>query len=202
VPFRRRRTSSRRGGRPIRNREWIAFTTSTSETSGFAEPRTLFISPGGRAVNWIIDPQTARDEWDEPTVVRALIRSTLFIAGTPTQISTGGYRATLRGGLITWKASVTDPALGDLSLDGLNPSDGEMDWLWWDEQHLWYQSGQYIGTEAFAGSQGDQNGKMDIRAKRKLEIGSGLVAAFELIADSTSVGVWFHFDGRILLLNH
>jgi len=200
MPFRRTRRSSRSSGRGTkRNKEWIAWTTS-EEGLSFEEPRTVFLGPGERAEFFIITPGAAQDEWDEPTIVRILPRFTTFVAGTLTQIS-GAYRSTIRGGLITWKGSTRDDTLLGPALAAIDPGDGSLDWLWWDDVHFWHEAGQYIGSDTLSGFATPYLGRMDIRTKRKLETGTGLAGCFECLADS-GLGVWLHFSGRLLLLNH
>jgi len=199
MPYRRRRSSPRRGTSSRRNKEWIQWTTS-QEGLSFYEPRTVFLGPGDRAAYFILSPADVEAEYDEPTIIRILPRFTTYVAGTLTQL-TGAYRTTVRGGLITWKGSTRDDTLLTAALDSIDPNDGGLDWLWWDEVHFWHEAGQYQGTQ-FLDSAGTQYlGRMDIRTKRKMEVGTGLVGCFECLADS-GLGAWLFFSGRLLLLNH
>jgi len=197
--FRRSRSS------PIRNREWVGWTT-TNAGGTYNEPRTVFVSPTGFLRDWILTPNECAEFFDEPTIVRLLARFEMHVAGTPTQVA-AGYRLTLRGGLIIWKGSIADPTLEAAALQTIDPQSPSTDWLWWDEFHLHFESGQYLGTQSnHSGSANamdtPQYGKIDIRAKRKIPVGSGLAGSWELLGDSTGQGVWIHTDGRFLLLNN
>lgn len=198
--FRRSRSGRRGMSRPVRNREWIGFTTGGE----YLEPETLILTAGDIFPAWVIDPPTAKTRWDEPTIVRLLLIPQVYVNATPTE-ATGDYRLTLRGGFLTWKSTSTTGLVIPSDLDGIDPSDPSADWLWWTESHFRHFNAKAYGTNVhdFTG----QGGFIDIRSKRKMELGYGLAGCFEVLADSTPgganfLGVSFHMAGRILLLNH
>lgn len=200
MPFRRRfRGRSRGTSRPIRNREWSGFTTAQAG-GDYDTPRTVIMTPGQAFRAWIFDPLYCAEVWDEPTIVRMLLIPSVYLDASPIQ-TTGDYRQTLRGGIITWKHGINQaPAVTDF--DGLDPGDPQLDWLWWGEYHFNHYSTISLGTQQqdFTGGSGTVN----VKTKRKLELGYGLAGAFYNIADSTpsGVGINLHLCGRILLLNH
>lgn len=177
----------------------MSFTTSLSG-NGYDQPDTIHMTPGSVARSWILSPADVADLWDEPTVVRMLLAPAIFQAGT-NAIVVGDYNTTVRGGVIAWKHTI-DAAPVSTSMDGLDPSDGGLDWLWWGEAHLNHTNLQFLGTQ-FADYTGG-SGVVDVRTKRKLELGYGLVGAFHCLPWSFPAGggAWFHLNGRILLLNH
>lgn len=200
---RRFRRGFRRGSRgPTRNREWTSFTTSL--TNNYDEPDTAFLAPNAVARSWILDPGLVAELWDEPTIVRMNLCPIIFLAG-PNSVAVGDYNYTLRGGLITWKHAVIDPP-GSTTLDGIDPGDSSMDWMWWIETHLRHRN---TGTADFLGGNSHDfaggGGIVEVKSKRKLELGYGLVAAFHVVPWSypnAPGGVAVHISGRILLLNH
>jgi len=196
MPFRRRGFRNNRG-RSSRNKEWITWTSSLA--AGYFTPNMIELAPGNLAVSWIIAPEDARIEWDEPTIVRSLIRFNLFLSGSPS-VQASQYDATFRGGLITWKGN-THPAL-PTSVPDIEPADGSLDWIWWDEIHLEHPTAtNAIGSTDAPSFGTDYMGRMDIKSKRKMELGTGLLGAF-ILEPSSSVNVYFMFSGRALLLNH
>jgi len=201
MPFRRRRSSSRRGtSRPIRNREWVPWTTVESAGYTYEEPRPVVLYPGQALRSWIITPGEAQSFWDEPTIVRHLFTPQVFVNGTTAQVQ-AAYRQTLRGGFITWKHGLTQ-ATGPTDFDGLDPSDGALDWMWWGTFPLHHFSGMNFETVVYDFT--GQGGFLESKTKRKLEMGYGLAMAFYNLPDSTpiDVGMDVFFCGRILLLNH
>jgi len=197
-PFRRRRARSTGGNRGVkRNREWITWTSSLA--SGYAVPNLIELAPGDRFNSWIITPEEAKDEWDEPTIVRSLLRFFVGVAGGPT-VTSATYDLTVRGGLIVWKGNVNGPPAAT-ALDDLDPQDGSLDWLWWDEAHLEHVGIDTFGFNQLASSGTPQGGRIDVRSKRKMELGFGLVGAFENVA-AASANARMMFSGRALLLNH
>lgn len=198
MPFRRRSRLSRGGSsRPIRNREWITWTSSLA--SGYSVPNMIELAPTNLANAWIVTPEECRDEWDEPTVVRSLIRFHARPVGSTAALG-GTWDATIRGGLIVWKGNVNGPP-GLTSLDDLDPNDGSLDWLWWDEIHMEHTTGDLLFNDGIESEATPQGGRIDIRAKRKMELGFGLAGAFVNVAAS-SINVRMFFSGRALLLNH
>jgi len=197
--FRRRSRRFRGGGRSSRrNKEWTGWTTTVSPLTYF-EPRTVAMLPGDRFASWIYDPGAIRSDYDEPTVVRILARITAFVGGSNAALA-GSYRATIRGGFIPWKASTL--GFGATDLDGIDCQDPTLDWLFWDEFHFWHSTPDLLGTTQVVPTDTENLGKIDLRAKRKLENGFGLAGAFEYLSDSTLATMWFRACGRFLLLNH
>lgn len=203
--MRRFRRGFRRGtSRPVRNKEWIGFTTSNG--GGYYEPDEILLLPGDELKAWIITPEEARTEWDEPTIVRLLLGGQIYQAGSPARFATD-YRTTIRGGFCTWKSTVKG-APSVTSLDDLDGGDPGIDWLWWGEWHFQHTALNAIATQ-FTEFPGADHGKMDIRTKRKLELGYGLAGAFisephgfPFPPATPTGGANVFFNGRILLLNH
>lgn len=202
MPRFRRRFPRRGTSRPIRNREWTSFTTSL--TNNYDEPDTAYLAPNAIARSWILDPGMVADIWDEPTIVRMNLTMQAWVAG-PNSVIVGDYNYTVRGGFITWKHAVIDPP-GSTTLDGIDPGDSSLDWLWWIEMHFRHRN---TGTADFNGTQfwdfSGGSGIVPVKSKRKLELGYGLVAAFHCVPWSypnAPGGVALHSAGRILLLNH
>jgi hypothetical protein len=190
----------RRGtSRPIRNREWFAFTTAASGTS-YDLPRTQIITAGQAFKAWIMTPGQTLTFYDEPTVVRMLLYPQLYLAATSAQAA-ADYRITVRGGIIPWKGGTINLST-PTSLDGLDPDDATLDWMWWFEAHFNHYNLTYLGTSNydFTGN----SGVVEVKSKRKLELGFGLAGAWTCLADSTPAGVGanIHMAGRILVLNH
>lgn len=181
--------------RPIRNREWVSFTTGLS----YNEPRTEVLLDGASFRAWAIDPGQALTVWDEPTIVRMLIWPSIYLYATTTQ-STADYTVTVRGGFLTWKGSTQGAIANELA--GVDPNDGSLDWMWWNETHFNHFNLLYLGTSLhdFTGN----SGVVNVKSKRKLESGYGLVGAWVVLADGfpNTVGVNLHMAGRVLLLNH
>lgn len=201
MPFRKRFRSSRRSSsRPIRNREWVPWTTVESDGYTYEQPRPVVLYPGEALRSWILDPLYVAQRWDEPTIVRHVFVPTVFISGTSTQTN-AAYRQTLRGGIITWKHGINQP-VGPTDFDGLDPADGSLDWMWWGTFPLHHFSGMSFETVVYDFT--GLGGFLESKSKRKLELGYGLVLAFYNIPDSTpiDVGLDVQAHGRILLLNH
>lgn len=197
--MRRFRSSRRSRGtsRPVRNREWLSFTTGLS----YSQPRLESFLAGNSFRAWAIDPAQALELWDEPTIVRMLLWPQIFIGTTPS-VTTGDYRMTLRGGFLTWKASTISTVTTEL--DGIDPEDGSLDWLWWNESFFGHFSTASVGSQSHDFTGGDA-GYVNVKAKRKLELGYGLAGCWKLVSDSipaTTGYIDFHVAGRVLLLNH
>lgn len=182
----------------------MGFTTSLVQD--FLQPDSILLQKGEVLKAWIIHPGEAASFWDEPTIVRLLLGGSIWQAGSPTRTS-GDFRTTIRGGFITWKAGLGTNILTDL--DALDPEDPGLDWLWWIEVHF-----QHTAIDTFATNEWDPSGaphgKIDVKAKRKMELGYGLAGAFKC-SDHTfpatpgvapTGGANIHMSGRVLLLNH
>lgn len=172
-----------------------------SEGYTYDEPRPVILFPGQVLRSWIISPADAQNYWDEPTIVRHIFTPVIHIHGTQTQTN-AAYRQTIRGGFITWKHGLNQPT-GPTDFDGLDPSDGGLDWMWWGQ----FPMTHYASTAAFETVVYDftgQGGFLESKTKRKLEMGYGFAQAFYNLPDSTpvDVGALVFFCGRILLLNH
>lgn len=195
--MRRFHTRARRSGRPVRNREWMSFTTGLT----YGEPRLESMQGGQSFKAWAIDPTQALELWDEPTIIRMVLWPQIFI-GTTASVTASDYRLTIRGGFIVWKASTITTV--STELDGLDPEDGSLDWLWWNESFFGHYGVQSYGgnTHDFTGG----GGYVNVKTKRKIEQGSGLVGAWKCLSDNYPSGstgpINFHFAGRVLLLNH
>lgn len=199
--FRRRH----RGSRSMRNREWIGFTTSLN--NDYAKPDEILLESDDVLRSWILTPEEVASFWDEPTIVRLLLGFSCYQAGSPTRV-TSDYRSTIRGGLITWKHAIQGTPVST-SLDGLDPSDSTADWLWWQEIHFQHTTVNQFGTSTVEGMVTAPHGRYEVKAKRKLELGYGLVLAFHCIpwsfpaaGASPAGGALLHVSGRILVLNH
>lgn len=202
MPF-RRRGGFRRGrtSRPVRNREWFGWTTVTnSATDDYYKPGLGALAANQRAATWIIDPIEVANIWDEPTVVRLLLRANFFNAGTAADI-TNTYRNTVRWGIIAWKGSTLDPATNSSALLGVDGQDPGLDWLYYDEYHFQHLNLEQGGTFDVLAHSTPYLGKMDIRTKRKLELGYGLAQVVTNIPNSTGT-IKYHINGRCLILNH
>lgn len=178
----------------------MPWTTVESLGYSYEEPRPVVLYPGEVLRDWIISPREAADIWDEPTIVRHIFTPQVFVAGTSTQTN-AAYRQTLRGGFITWKHGINQ-AEGPTDFDGLDPSDGSLDWMWWGTFPLHHFSGQAFETVVYDFT--GLGGFLESKSKRKLELGYGFAMAFYNLPDSTpiDVGMDVFFCGRLLLLNH
>lgn len=198
----RSRRSTGRSSRPMRNREWVGF-SSTTDDNGYYQPRTNILTPGQTLASWVIDPNTARDRWDEPTIARIILFPEILLSASPAE-ATAEFRQTFRGGFITWKGTSVAGGGPATELDGIDPEDPGADWLWWTESHFSHFNLLAFGIN-FHDFTGGDAGYVNIKAKRKLELGYGLAGCFTNVADSSPgspVGIEYHFAGRILLLNH
>lgn len=201
MPFvsRRRSRFIRRGGRK-RATHWIQ--AITSATLDPLLPSLIQIpSDGSIGMNWIIPPDDVRAFYDDPTIVRMLIKiSWLVINGTDAAVIgrtlTAGFG--IREAQGTGGTGVSTPnAVGAIE-------DPYIDWMFNDVAML--GNNVPAGTPnpaswtAYASTTGDS--RFDIRTKRKLRDGYGLCAYDQVINDTgVTTVLQFGLVARILLLD-
>ena len=179
-----RRMSRRPLSRAARlTKEWSPFWTYSPTPADFAPVR---IDVGDYFADWIIDPDSAVNLFDEPTVLRTVFQWAIAAAGGgPTPAKT-----MVSAGIIVCTATGGDPT-------PLHPrADGWMDWLWTNTQG--YFSNPLQDLPALWAYMSPAADTWDIRSKRRLEAGQGL--AFIAVNDSNqSTDVMMAATGRVLL---
>jgi len=167
----RRRGTSRRSSRPRRSMEWIAAVSSPSLS--VLDPGPIEI-PGGDLGGvlsfWIAGPDTLGSFFDEPTLVRSLIRTAWLISGVP-EFPAGTYFAGAVG--IIEQVGIAD----SVPPESISPIDHQYyDWVWLEPTILGNNTlmpgGQHANTAAFYSWTGGE--MYDIRSKRRLRSGYGL----------------------------
>lgn len=198
MPFRRRRSSGRRSRSPKGIKEWSFWETLDPTT---LEHRAFTLSPGGRSDGWLIAPSTARDEYDEPTVIRLLFRH-WAIAAMP-NIALGDFEASFWSGLIVTRGNPED------TVPLIDTSDGGLDWLYWNSTHFTsFFTSLGVATrrsiDVLPADFGPYGGVIDIRTKRRIPGGYGLL--YTNVAapapDNFGCSVVGYTSGRLLLVNH
>jgi len=179
--FRGRTTSKRRA------REWVQFWTAP-----LTDPDTeayVSVSPLGFAVIPILDPLDMAEAFDEPTLVRAILRWN--IVGQP---MVTGTEAFVRLGLLhmNYNVDIGPASPPDLLLDGAHHG-----WLWMTSLAA---RNPAASSFAFANAGGDKVSFEDVRTKRKFQDGDALLAVFRNDTNS-DVQFHFHLTGRLLFLN-
>lgn len=185
--FRRsfRRSGSRSGGRA---KEWLQWNTFANESQPLCFNYPFAMGAATIVSAWILPPNVNLEEFDEPTVVRMIQRWAYFGNLGP------ATSAHLAQGIIAWK-SPDDASPANPPSPLLN---GSYDWLWYNEFWLYNPSGVNNLIVSSPGS--DKVTFEDVRAKRKLESGFGLLYVAET-DDCNGAGVSLNAGGRVLLLN-
>lgn len=172
----------RRGSRPTRKMDW-EFARGTFAVVGTASIAT----PGTLSGSWVLPPTVVRDFYTSPTLyaTRSFVTITTT-AGTTTITGVGAL------GIIRWNdKDDTVPAAGELP-DPLDNAD--LDWIGrWVAPFV-------VGMPAL--SQGNPNVFEHthlIKARRKLENTSGILAVFSAAGLGAGVTVQATFDMRFLL---
>lgn len=195
MPFRRRRTSSRaRSGRPRRTREWFNWET-INPTTGYHRP--FLLGPGQSSTAFLITPNDAQEFYDEPTIVRLLIRQ--WLIAQPVTATVAFETHIWSGILVARDNGYGDPP--DISV-----TRGDYDWLWWQSVHfsrLTNVFGTIPGMGVLSAEFGPQQGVIDVRAKRKIPQGFGLLYCNYVTGtpDYEAAAVMGYTSGRGLLLN-
>lgn len=195
--FSRRRTSS---GRGKRNREWAGWETFTA---GTANRRPWTLAPGvTTATSWILPPSEAISEYDEPTLVRLLIRHWAIVV--PPDFATTIYEITYLVGIIVVRGEVgaTPGDIDGIPSVALERSD--QDYVWRDSIHFsrFTAGGAQPLLSPGGINQPQQNEILEIRSKRKIPQGHGLLYFNYVTSDSFGGNVVGYTSGRFLLLNH
>lgn len=173
---------------------WTGFETSPTSTPG--EWGSIKLNPGDFVTSWILDPNDANEFYDEPTLVRLLLRMTAITAVLTANVN-NDYEAHVFAGITTFKYDL-------FPLPYFSAADPTRDWLWWSSFQLYHGAGEYANIFSMPASGGMQQGTYDIRSKRKLPEGYGLMLAIENydIGLAAATPIRFYIGGRYLLLNH
>jgi len=149
-------------------KEWYSFFTIDSVTNEFD---TISLLPGRTFAAWILDPLLALGDFDEPTLLRTRIAMTAAFEN-PGQNDSEGLWAGIR------LASADAASLGTFVTSSYapvgNPYDGGyMDWVW---HSTWALTAPNAAAGAPAvGSYLQQNQWDDVKTKRRIESGNGLI---------------------------
>jgi len=183
----------RRGKR--RAMEWLSWKV----TQDITDPKQgLLVTPGDRLGFWILTPGEVRDFFDEPTIVRNIVRNSILGAVDPSGSSQiGGYYAE---GLITWKQSMDNDSAPSDPTELPNMFTGDADFLYYNT--IWL--GDTVNgsqRQFFAGfASVGQADTFDLRSKRKLEDGEGYLYVVESHSGS-DINIIMNTSGRVLLAN-
>jgi len=173
---------------------WTGFETSPTSTPG--EWGSIKLNPGDFISSWILDPNDAIEFYDEPTLVRLLLRLTGVIA-IPAANSANAWEAHVFAGIMTYKYD-------SLPTPYINVDDPTKDWIWWSSLGFYHGANEYGTIFSMPAEGGPQIGAYDIRAKRKIPEGHGLlmvITNFDTgLAEASPIR--FYIGGRYLLLNH
>jgi len=187
--MRRSRASYRRptGRSNGRNKEWTGF--STSPSGNFGEPGRIVLDPGDAFIEWLLDPDDALTFYDEPTIIRMLISDQCH-AVAPN--SAASISCSLYVGICVGKSDIATPP-------NINPEFASTDFMYWN-QWMMFNGGT---TDGFINVGPTRNGgdTIDLKSKRKLEAGNGLLITARCPVNNSHPVVWA-WNARILLLNH
>lgn len=145
--------------------------------------------PGNGFSDWAIDPNDARDFFDEPTIVRTLISDMCH----PVAANSGAsISCSLYVGLMVVKSDEAVPPWQE-------PLDAGHEWMYWS-QWMMFNGGT---SDGFINAGPTRNGgdTIDVKSKRKMPEGYGL-AVYAACPSNNSHDVVWAFNGRCLLLNH
>jgi len=182
---------SRRGGfrrvakGPRRSREWIEWWTAIATTP--TDPDWIDLGVGSIFANYILDPLQMQNEFDEPTMVRNIVRWWVTADGTPPM------RLSAYFGLIS--STLKTPPFFDAPVPTL---DGADDWIW--KTVVAGRADLAAGSAQLTQLPNDKYGFEDIKTKRKFSDGRGLMLVVEN-PPSSNVGFHFMMNGRTLFLN-
>lgn len=196
----RRRRSSRGRASPQRTREWLMWETIETGT-GYHRP--FLLGANQSSSNWLLDPDTCSNYYDEPTLVRLLIRTWAY--AVPPSASTS-FETHLWSGIIVARG-VTPATGGILAVPAIDARRGDYDWLWWQSVHfsrLTSPFGVVPGIGELPASFGPYGGVIDIKTKRRIPQGHGLLY-YNYVPNSpdfANASVAGYTSGRMLLLNH
>lgn len=205
MPFRSRgRSSRRRSASKGTIKEW--FNWETIETGTWYH-RPAILSPGAVQNAWLITPSDAHNQFDEPTIIRLLIRSWSIAA--PPNAGAGDYDISFWQGLLVTRGEADTAG----SMDGtpeITAERGDFDWLWWDSVHFhrwWTAIGTPVGyaMNNKPADFGPYGGVVDLRTKRRIPQGYGLLYCWATSPgplDGIGAAVRTYTTGRCLLLNH
>lgn len=203
MPFRRRSRGFRRGrsgAMPPSRKVWGGFSTR-EETSGAEFPGTL--DNNEQVASWLLSDQDAYDFYDEPTVLRILLRMTGYAAIDTGDNNGDTWSQQLRAGIIVTRPDEADPNIPPLH-NLLNPS---LDWLWYNIYHFYHTANDVLSILSINAQGGDRNGLEDIRSRRKIPEGFGLSIQFlsvdtSLAPSTRFVPIVYSAMGRILYADH
>lgn len=170
--------------------EWVGAHSSPTDTSG--EYGWLYIPAATLGLNqWLIDPGSFEDFFDEPTLVRQIIQYTWM----PVTISVPASNAKYGGGWIGIIVTAGDGAVPDPSIDARR---SDYDWAFWAP--LMVGCATSGATTISVGNVAGANGQLDIRSKRKIRNGHGLAFYFSP-SDIMNIDCQFEFQWRGLFAN-
>lgn len=167
----------RRSSRGVNSKEWTG-----AQIAGIASAAT--------GAGWIVDPPTMIDDYESPTLIRLLVavKAGLVSAATESQnFVMGIYVATGDEDDATLPTILWDPA-----------DDQNSDWVYrWVGPFI---IGNPAGTEA---TNGGADIVIDVRTKRKVPRGAGILAVFQSqTTDGTgAVNTNFTCDVRALIIS-
>jgi len=176
----------RQTGRPLRSREWTGFETSPSGIIG--EPGRILFSANTSFTEWALDPDDVIELYDEPTIIRLLISDQCHPVAPNAAAS---IACSLYVGIMTSKDDSFPPGI-------MFADDATNDWLYWSHWMM-FNGGT---SDGFINAGPTRNGgdTIDIRSKRKLETGEGLLVCAYAAANNSHTVVWA-LNARCLLLN-
>lgn len=199
----RRSFRSRRSSSPKRSRQWAGWETFIIGTQN---RRSFTLPIGGSSTQWILPPDSVISEYNEPTVVRLLIRQ--WHIPVPPDFSAGAYELSFISGIIAVRGEIGATPFSYNGIPNVAVERGDQDYLWYHSSHMtrfqaaagqpWLGSGSELNDGHF----GPYQGYIDVRAKRKLPQGHGLLYFNFLTADSFGGTVVGYTGGRMLLLDN
>lgn len=183
-----------RGPSKLRPKEWFGFTTADPATGSPAAKITI-TTPGVYA-NYLMSPDDVTAFYDEPTILRMILRFNVV----PSQSPANGQTDFLSWGLI-----VTDiEASGGTLPAGLIPfvplpfNDADSPWLY--QWFAAYPSSTTLWLSNYATLNG--SGQEDIRTRRRIPNGFGIMLVATYESSLAAKSVYWTFHGRILVANH
>jgi len=166
---------------PRKTKEWVGFWTYPTTPT---EAGPISLAAGSYFADWIVTPNAAIDQFDEPTVLRLIFNYIAPYNG----FAAGGYNQIHMGIIVTRD---TDSAGGTPLYDPIYQ--GFWDWLWTFNA----MAGAPSGAAAASTAQFSNGLYFDIKSRRKIEPGEGLL--FVATNPNSGAASQLQLSGRVLL---
>lgn len=192
--FKRRRRA--RGPSKRRALEWIGFNSVNAGTGSPAAHVNIPI--GGIYGNYILSPDELTTLYDEPTLLRSILR---FSAATTNAAVANGTDWFFGWGLVALDFEAPGGTLPAAVLPyvPLPFFDSDTDWIY--EYHQTVVSGQQTLKPALDATVNGA-GEVDIRTRRRFPNGHGLALIAYFDCNTVNMQINVNFAGRLLFANH